>query len=143
MCCSQVNDLLRHFHPDRKGAYTVWGRMHEERKRNLGYRVDYILLAEPPQASAEDTSVSDRGAYNEGNKQSQVRRFSSYYRAICPYKLLQSFRSCLASQDKHRLQIQQLMKCCADMRGIPKLKMRACSGHSKIEWQLAHPEDLP
>ena len=45
--CSQVIDLLRHFHPDRKGAYTVWGRMHEERKRNLGYRVDYILLAEP------------------------------------------------------------------------------------------------
>ena len=41
--------MLRHFHPQRKGAYTVWGRQNEERKRNLGYRVDYILLAEPPE----------------------------------------------------------------------------------------------
>ena len=84
VCCSQVTDLLRHFHPDRKGAYTVWGRMHEERKRNLGYRVDYILLAEPPQASAEDTSVSDGGANAEGNKENQVRRFSSRSKAISP-----------------------------------------------------------
>ena len=28
----------------------MWGRQHEERKRNLGYRVDYIILAEPAKA---------------------------------------------------------------------------------------------
>lgn len=58
--CRGMTDLLLHFHPQRKGAYTVWGRQHEERKRNLGYRVDYILLGESRrEGSNSDVGVSE------------------------------------------------------------------------------------
>ena len=77
MYCSQVIDLLRHFHPERKGAYTVWGRMHEERKRNLGYRVDYILLAEPLPTSEGASNAAGNEARPKSNADGQVREPST------------------------------------------------------------------
>lgn len=59
--------MLRHFHPQRKGAYTVWGRQNEERKRNLGYRVDYILLAEPRQSQTLKVSTHSLRNASLGN----------------------------------------------------------------------------
>ncbi|KAJ3217916.1 Class II abasic (AP) endonuclease [Dinochytrium kinnereticum] len=36
-------DLFRHFHPDRRGAFTCWNTLIDARKSNYGTRIDYIM----------------------------------------------------------------------------------------------------
>ena len=39
-------DSYRYFHPDQKDAYTWWSYLHNSRERNIGWRIDYFLVAE-------------------------------------------------------------------------------------------------
>ncbi|MCG3173467.1 MAG: Exodeoxyribonuclease [Myxococcota bacterium] len=38
-------DSFRHFHPDREGAYSWWSFRMNARERNVGWRVDYVLVS--------------------------------------------------------------------------------------------------
>lgn len=49
-------DTFRHLHPDTTGAYTWWNQMSRARERNVGWRIDYVLVSEaltPHLAAAE------------------------------------------------------------------------------------------
>ena len=39
-------DTFRHFHPDETGAYTWWTYRFNARARNIGWRVDYVIISE-------------------------------------------------------------------------------------------------
>ncbi len=39
-------DTFRHLHPDREGAYTWWTYRFNARARNIGWRVDYVIVSE-------------------------------------------------------------------------------------------------
>lgn len=39
-------DTFRHFHPDEPGQYTWWTYRFKARERNIGWRVDYIVISE-------------------------------------------------------------------------------------------------
>ena len=39
-------DTFRHLHPDVTGAYTWWNPMSRARERNVGWRIDYIVISE-------------------------------------------------------------------------------------------------
>ncbi len=39
-------DTLRHFYPDKTGAYTWWSYMFNARANNAGWRIDYFLTSE-------------------------------------------------------------------------------------------------
>ncbi len=39
-------DTFRHLHPDKTGAYTWWSYMFDARSKNVGWRIDYILVSE-------------------------------------------------------------------------------------------------
>ena len=39
-------DSFRHFHPEKKGAYTFWTYMGNARARNVGWRIDYFVVSE-------------------------------------------------------------------------------------------------
>lgn len=39
-------DTYRHLYPERKGAYTYWTYMANARSRNVGWRLDYFIVAE-------------------------------------------------------------------------------------------------
>lgn len=39
-------DTYRHFHPDTVGAYTWWSNFGKSRERNVGWRIDYVLVSE-------------------------------------------------------------------------------------------------
>ncbi|KAJ3197274.1 DNA-(apurinic or apyrimidinic site) lyase 2 [Irineochytrium annulatum] len=36
-------DVFRHFHPDKRGAFTCWNTLIDARKSNYGTRIDYII----------------------------------------------------------------------------------------------------
>jgi exodeoxyribonuclease III (xth) len=38
-------DTFRHLYPDRTDAYTWWSFMPKVRERNIGWRIDYFLVA--------------------------------------------------------------------------------------------------
>jgi len=38
-------DTFRHFYPDAEGAYTFWRRFMNSRERNVGWRLDYIVIS--------------------------------------------------------------------------------------------------
>jgi exodeoxyribonuclease III len=38
-------DTFRHLHPDKPGQYTWWRQFGGARERNIGWRIDYILLS--------------------------------------------------------------------------------------------------
>lgn len=42
---SQFVDTFRHFYPTEKGAYTFWTYMSNARAKNVGWRLDYILVS--------------------------------------------------------------------------------------------------
>lgn len=39
-------DTYRHFYPQEKGAYTFWTYMANARAKNVGWRLDYILVSQ-------------------------------------------------------------------------------------------------
>lgn len=39
-------DTFRHLHPDTAEAYTWWNMMAKARERNVGWRIDYVLISE-------------------------------------------------------------------------------------------------
>ncbi|MHA6253291.1 exodeoxyribonuclease III [Oceanobacillus sp. CAU 1775] len=39
-------DTLRHFHPETEGIYTWWSYMAKVRERNIGWRIDYLIVSE-------------------------------------------------------------------------------------------------
>ncbi len=39
-------DTFRHFHPDKKDAYTWWSYMFNARAKNVGWRLDYFCVSE-------------------------------------------------------------------------------------------------
>lgn len=42
---SNFVDTFRHFYPNEKGAYTFWTYMSNARAKNVGWRLDYILVS--------------------------------------------------------------------------------------------------
>lgn len=43
---SQFVDTFRHFYPKEKDAYTFWTYMSNARAKNVGWRLDYILVSQ-------------------------------------------------------------------------------------------------
>lgn len=43
---SGLIDSFRHLYPDRRDAYTWWSYMSNARDRNIGWRIDYFLVAD-------------------------------------------------------------------------------------------------
>ena len=39
-------DTYRYFYPDKEGAYTWWSYMFNDRKNNVGWRIDYFCVSE-------------------------------------------------------------------------------------------------
>lgn len=39
-------DTFRHIYPDAEGAYTWWSYMNKARDRNIGWRIDYIMMSD-------------------------------------------------------------------------------------------------
>ena len=39
-------DTFRHFHPEKTGAYTWWTYRFNAREKNIGWRVDYVIISE-------------------------------------------------------------------------------------------------
>jgi len=39
-------DTFRYFYPDRTDAYTWWSPMAKARERNVGWRIDYVIVSE-------------------------------------------------------------------------------------------------
>jgi exodeoxyribonuclease-3 len=38
-------DSYRHFYPDKRKAYSWWSYMMKSRERNVGWRLDYVLIS--------------------------------------------------------------------------------------------------
>lgn len=45
LATNQFVDTFRNFYPDEKGAYTFWTYMSNARAKNVGWRLDYILVS--------------------------------------------------------------------------------------------------
>lgn len=43
---SGFTDTFRSLHPEREGAYTWWSYMRDVRARNIGWRIDYIVISD-------------------------------------------------------------------------------------------------
>ena len=62
-------DTLRLLHPDDDTIFTWWPPWREEKQKNRGWRIDYVLLSDPLRDSVEsavvlkDTGTSDHAPY--------------------------------------------------------------------------------
>lgn len=43
---SGFTDTLRHFYPDKTGAYSWWSYMFHAREKNAGWRIDYFIVSD-------------------------------------------------------------------------------------------------
>lgn len=50
-------DTFRHFHPDQVDAYTWWNQRFRARDRNIGWRIDYFVVAEEVLPYVESASI--------------------------------------------------------------------------------------
>ena len=50
-------DTFRHFHPDEPGHYTWWTYRFSARERNIGWRVDYIVITEDLLPNLKDAFI--------------------------------------------------------------------------------------
>ncbi len=50
-------DTLRHFYPDKEGAYTWWSYMFNARANNVGWRIDYFLASKSLMERVEDSKT--------------------------------------------------------------------------------------
>ena len=51
-------DTFRALHPDRAEAYSYWDPWRERRKRNIGWRIDYVFVSEECAAVGASTPSS-------------------------------------------------------------------------------------
>ncbi|MCL2852317.1 MAG: exodeoxyribonuclease III [Defluviitaleaceae bacterium] len=50
-------DTFRHFYPERKDAYTWWSPMSNSRERNVGWRIDYVIVSEAIIGNVADSFI--------------------------------------------------------------------------------------
>ena len=50
-------DSFRLLYPQREGAYTWWSYMKDVRKRNIGWRIDYVLISQEIVPKANDALI--------------------------------------------------------------------------------------
>lgn len=50
-------DTFRFMNPDLEGSYTWWSYMRDVRARNIGWRIDYIIISERLQSALEATAI--------------------------------------------------------------------------------------
>lgn len=53
-------DTFRHFYPNRTGAYTFWTYMGGARAKNVGWRLDYILVSKRIVNKVVDNQIRSR-----------------------------------------------------------------------------------
>lgn len=53
-------DTFRHFHPDKKEAYTWWSYMFNARANNAGWRIDYFCVSESLKNELKDAMIYDQ-----------------------------------------------------------------------------------
>lgn len=47
MLAAAFVDTFRHFYPDKTEAYTWWKQISNARARNVGWRIDYVMVSQP------------------------------------------------------------------------------------------------
>ena len=50
-------DTFRYLHPDQEGAYTWWSYMRDVRARNIGWRIDYLLISNRLQSALQTSEI--------------------------------------------------------------------------------------
>ena len=50
-------DTFRFMNPDLEGSYTWWSYMRDVRARNIGWRIDYIIISERLQSALKTTAI--------------------------------------------------------------------------------------
>ncbi|PIC87732.1 exodeoxyribonuclease III [Sporosarcina sp. P20a] len=50
-------DTFRFMNPDLEGSYTWWSYMRDVRARNIGWRIDYIIISECLQSALKTTAI--------------------------------------------------------------------------------------
>ena len=50
-------DSFRHFYPDTEGAYSWWSYRAQSRERNVGWRIDYVLLGSELLPALKEASI--------------------------------------------------------------------------------------
>ncbi|AXH98811.1 exodeoxyribonuclease III [Sporosarcina sp. PTS2304] len=50
-------DTFRHLHPTNEGAYTWWSYMRDVRARNIGWRIDYIIISSALQSCLHRATI--------------------------------------------------------------------------------------
>lgn len=50
-------DTFRHFHPDEPEHYSWWAQRNNARERNIGWRIDYVIITEDLLANLKDAFI--------------------------------------------------------------------------------------
>ncbi|NEW61803.1 exodeoxyribonuclease III [Granulicatella sp. zg-ZJ] len=60
-CVLKANyvDSFRAFYPGKTGAYTWWSYMNQARKRNIGWRIDYFIVAKEFMSHVKDVVIRE------------------------------------------------------------------------------------